>query len=409
MPNQLAEGMIVQGLEAAYEVELALGEGGFGETWAARRVDEGGAVVLKVLRLDRAGELKALELFEREAKVLAGLDHPRIPKTYEFFAWTGTKAYAPYEAPQVVEGGAPLRWVIAQARVSGSSLRQRIESKQRMRTSQVEALLRDTLEVLEYLHGLNPPVVHRDIKPGNVVVDDQGRAHLVDFGAIQDRLRRESTVGSTSVGTFGYLPMEQMMGQARAASDLYALGMTVLVAASHREPEDLPIDDATAKVDLASLALALGPKTLAVLDRMIEPIVGQRISSARECISILDGETPAPLIRWSQGDALVEMSERQGAVVTRGEPERRLSWLWKMSAGGGGLAAGLVYLVFFNSFSETELIEVSVLWLAPVAFGLAGHLAELNERPNPVASALLWAGLSVGALILFIFGIFPAL
>jgi serine/threonine protein kinase len=408
--DQLAPGVVVQGVEANYEILSKLGGGGFGTTWAARHVDgENDELVLKVLRLDRAGELKALELFEREAKVLAGLDHPRIPKTFEFFAWDGSMAHAPYSPPQVSEGSPPLRWVMVQARVSGSSLRERIRDKTRLRASEVTRLLRDGLELLDYLHGLNPPVVHRDIKPGNLILDEEGRAHLVDFGAIQDRLRRESTVGSTSVGTFGYLPMEQMMGQARAASDLYALGITVLVVASHREPEELPMDDATAKVDLSALSLALAPKTLAVLDRMIEPIVGQRIASARECLAILDGEVEAMVLRKGGESGLAPAVPKGTASVSKRDDLHRHGWLWKMTAGGGGLAAGFIYLVFFNSFSETELIQVSTLWLAPVAFGLAGHLAELNERPNPIALALLWAGLAVGALIFFIYGIFPGL
>ena len=73
------------------------------------------------------------------------------------------------------------------------------------------------------------------------------------------------------------------------------------------------------------------------------------------------------------------------------------------------MVAGLVYLVFFDSFSETELIQLSALWLAPVAFGIAGYFSDSGGGKHPVTTAFMWAGGAVAALVLFIFGIFPAL
>lgn len=389
-------GMRILGLEAAYVVERPLGEGGFAKTLLAHREADGTAVVLKVLRLDRRPDFKALELFEREAAVLAGLSHPGIPRTFELFVWDGQRAHAPDALAGLPDGGT-LRWVMVQSLAPGRSLAQRIAARERLDTNALHDLLWRMLDVLQYLHGQHPPVIHRDITPGNVVLADDGTVTLVDFGAIRDRLRSASTVGSTSVGTFGFIPMEQMMGQARPASDLFSLAMTLVVVATHRSPESLPLDEHTGMVDLDALGLALPPTMLAALRAMLQPIVGQRAPDVTTARALLQGYVPPA--------ALVAAGPRLPAV----RAELRHPRLWATSMGAGGLAAGLVYLVFFDSFSETALIQLSSLWVAPVGFGIVGRWADRAGKPSPVATAVLGAGAAVLALVAFIYGIFPAL
>ena len=144
----------------------------------------------------------------------------------------------------------------------------------------LEALLDSLLGVLEYLHGLHPPLVHRDINPRNVVVRPDGEPVLVDFGAIQDRLRFAGQPGSTQVGSVGYMPLEQMVESAVPASDLYALGMTVLVVHTHTPPEGLPFDAATARVELDEAGRGLPPKLLRVLGQLLAPTAEARPASA---------------------------------------------------------------------------------------------------------------------------------
>ena len=102
----------------------------------------------------------------------------------------------------------------------------------------VVRLLRDAADVLDYLHGRTPPVIHRDLKPGNVLRRPDGSFAFVDFGAVRDKLRPEG--GSTVVGTFGYMAPEQFQGRALPASDVYAIGATAVAMLTGREPEDLP-------------------------------------------------------------------------------------------------------------------------------------------------------------------------
>jgi eukaryotic-like serine/threonine-protein kinase len=113
----LAPGQTIRGLRAGYTVERVLGEGGFGVAFLARR-DDGEAVVLKQLRVARMADWKALELFEREARVLAALDHPGVPRLHEFFALDGDRA----REPSALGAAADPSLVLAQAYVEGRSL-----------------------------------------------------------------------------------------------------------------------------------------------------------------------------------------------------------------------------------------------------------------------------------------------
>ena len=95
------------------------------------------------------------------------------------------------------------------------------------------------LGVLGYLHTLNPPVVHRDIKPDNVIRGEDGRLWVVDFGAVRD-FSTTMGGGSTVVGTYGYMAPEQFRGQAIPASDIYAVAATMLHLMTGRSPHELP-------------------------------------------------------------------------------------------------------------------------------------------------------------------------
>ncbi len=374
----LEKNRVLRGKKGSYRLLRSLGEGGFGETWLAEREADGHRVAVKMLSLARLSDWKALELFEREAKVLAELDHPAIPAVLDYFS------------QGIGNDAGPPTWFLVQTYVEGRSLRQMIADRARLDNAAAEALLRRLLEILNYLHSRHPPVIHRDIHPGNVILGPGGSPWLVDFGAIQDRLRGE-TGGSTTIGTFGYVPMEQLLGKARPASDLYALGMTMLVILSHREPEALPFDESSTKVRIDEAVPALSPGLKRVLDRMIEPVIGGRPTSAKEALALLDGTA---------------LEQPESVKIATKEAS---SGFWRAvgaaAIGLGGLAAGLIYIVFFNSFSETELVRISALWVAPVAFGIGVR----RGGRSPLATGLAWSGVVVGLLILFIYGVFPSL
>ncbi|MGH7713557.1 MAG: serine/threonine-protein kinase, partial [Gemmatimonadaceae bacterium] len=206
-----------------------LGAGGFAHTLLARDLRQNRSVALKVLRPRAAPDWKVYELFEREGAVLRELRHPGVPAVYEAFRadWEGTDAA-----------------FLAMEYVEGTSLEQMIAEQRHVDPAVVLDLFAELLGVLDYLHTRAPPVLHRDIKPSNVIVRTDGAPVLVDFGAVRNVFRAPDESSSTVVGTYGYMPYEQYMGQASPASDLYALAATFLHLITWRPPSDFMTDDA---------------------------------------------------------------------------------------------------------------------------------------------------------------------
>lgn len=180
---------------------------------------DGEAVILKRFALSRAPDWKAQELFLREAQVLQQLAQPGLPR---MLAWGQAESEA---------------WLIY-TWIPGQSLADKLAAGWRPETEQVLDLGRQLLELLAWLHGHAPPLVHRDVKPSNLILDPEGKLHLIDFGAVLLHLRPEG--GSTVAGTFGYMAPEQLSGRAGPGSDLYAAGATLIHLLTGLPPAELP-------------------------------------------------------------------------------------------------------------------------------------------------------------------------
>ena len=313
----IAPGKTISSPNARYLVQAERGRGGFGIAWRATRQVDGRAVVLKELRLDRLADWKAMQLFEREAQVMSELSHDAIPEYIEFFGLDSDGE------PFDIVGAEPresFTTVLVQEFIVGENLDERRRAHKRYEPSELVTLLETILEVLAYLHDLSPPVIHRDINPRNVVRSEDGDYYLVDFGAIQDRLRSGTMLGSTNVGTFGFIPPEQAMGHTKPASDLFALAMTVLVAGTGRTPEELPLDETTAKVD-DSVFPQTWPRNLTrTLDKMLEPIVGNRIATARDALKLLRRKPGSKaLVKSDAGKYMVTVSLGRTIQIGRAE------------------------------------------------------------------------------------------
>lgn len=383
-------GELLESPEDIYAIIEARGEGGFAALWVAERASDGQRVVVKELSLEKLKDWKALELFEREARALKALDHPNIPRYVEFFARTENGALDPRELSE--NPGA--RLYLVQELVPGRDIAEMIQAGASVTTQEVHDILKQALSVLEYLHGLNPALIHRDIHPRNLIVSDDGTVHLIDFGAIQHRLHFADEFGSTSVGTFGYIPLEQSMGQAKPASDLYALGMTILTLLTGRNPSEMPIVEHTGVVNLGALAVPASLRP--VILGMVQPIAGQRFQSAADALSVLANPNQA-IVRGQNTRAV------QPKVPTPLWARGLFHTFFWLSL----VAAIYIYVFSFDDFSETELVQVSGMWLLPMTFGLAGFF--FSGSKNPVSKSVLFTFLAAAMLVFFFAAIFPAL
>ena len=261
-------------LGGRYRLGPRFGHGSQGEIFLARDEKASGAdaqaneVIVK--RLTPRGTWKSFELFEREAKVLSQLRHPGVPRHV-----------ATLEEP-------PGTFNLVMQRAPGENLRDFVK---RRRLSEIE--LRDILvrclEILDYLHTRSPPIVHRDIKPSNIMrAPNTGHCSLVDFGGVLDSIREKG--GSTMVGTFGYMAPEQLHGQVVPATDLYALGATLVSLAGGVEPEDVPRKGL--RMDLKKHLPGMDPVLRDVLSEMTDPEPDKRPQRARDVVALLAKSRP---------------------------------------------------------------------------------------------------------------------
>jgi serine/threonine protein kinase len=257
----------------AYTVVRELGKGGQGRTLLVEREGEAGSrYVLKLLRLEHVDDWKQVELFEREVATLAALDHPGIPRLVDRIEEDGRTAG------------------IVQTLVEGHTLAEQIAAHGPIDAARFERILRECLDILVHLHEQVPPVLHRDINPRNVMLGPD-RTYLIDFGAV----RVGGKTDMTSVGTFGYMPPEQLIGRPVPASDMYGLGMTLVSLAERREVGDLPQDPSTGRVDAAKLLSRVEPRVRDVVLAMIEPGLGERLGDPRQALRRLDSPAVLPV------------------------------------------------------------------------------------------------------------------
>ena len=244
----------------------SLGEGAQGKTFDGVDKREGQRVAIKRFDVRGAASWKDVDLAEREARVLQSLSHPKLPRYIDRFEEDG----ALYLVMEKIEGES-----LAALRKRGATLSEK----------DVVILLRDAADVLDYLHGRTPPVIHRDLKPGNVLRRPDGTFAFVDFGAVRNKLRPEG--GSTVVGTFGYMAPEQFQGRALPGSDVYAIGATAIAMLTGREPEDLPHRGLALDVR-ASLRGRASDGLVEILEQMLDPDPDRRASRIAPLISRLD-------------------------------------------------------------------------------------------------------------------------
>lgn len=262
-------------LQERYQLQEKLGRTAAGrQTWLAKDLQLNEQVIVKLLAFSPQMQWEELKLFEREAQVLQNLSHPRIPRYRDYFSVDR-------------EAGDGLPWFgLVQDYIPGASLQELLEQGKRFTETQVKKIATQVLNILIYLHELNPPVLHRDIKPSNLILGEDEQVYLVDFGAVQDKAAFTG-VTFTVVGTSGYAPLEQFWGRAVPASDLYALGATLIHLLTGIAPADLPQKDS--RIQFAD-RVSVSPNFVSWIEKITEIAIEKRFSNVRQALSALESE-----------------------------------------------------------------------------------------------------------------------
>jgi serine/threonine protein kinase len=254
----LASGYLLDG---RYRINKVVGVGGMGRVYIANdtRLANRPVAVKEMVLGEGLQEKKAIEDFAREARVLAGLSHPGIPNLFDYFVERGSH----FLVMEYVAGGD------LQHMLDNFGAGARIEEPKVIRWA------RELLEVLDFLHAQRPPIVYRDLKPGNIMIDKNGRAMLIDFG-----IARFLPPGwrGTQIGSVGYAPPEQYLGKMEPRSDLYSLAATMHHLLSGRDPQ---LEPPFSFPVLRSLAPEVSVKTGDVVMLALEKDIDRRPESAK--------------------------------------------------------------------------------------------------------------------------------
>jgi eukaryotic-like serine/threonine-protein kinase len=210
-----------------YRIIRLIGEGAMGTVYEAEQEQPRRTVALKVIKPGLAGP-ELLRRFDRESEALARLQHPGIAQVYEAGTAEGAFGARPYFAMEFIRGESLLQY--AQARHAGT--RRRLE------------LVAEICDAVQHAHQRG--VIHRDLKPGNILVDESGHPKILDFGVARltdrdARVTRETDIGHL-VGTLAYMSPEQVLAdpmELDTRSDVYALGVILFELLSGRLPYEL--------------------------------------------------------------------------------------------------------------------------------------------------------------------------
>src|SRR5918994_4970421 len=300
-----------------YQVIDRLGSGGMADVYCATDTQLGRKVALKLLYRRFAEDPEFVERFRREASSAAGLQHPNIVQVFDRGEWDGT-------------------YYIAMEYLKGHTLKQLVREHGAMPPDLAVDIAIQVLRAAKFAHKRG--VVHRDIKPHNVILDEDGRAKVTDFGIARAGASDMTETGSI-MGTAQYLSPEQAQGQpVSPRSDLYSIGVMLYELLTGQVPFDAesPVTIALKHVseDAAppsQLNPAVSPALDAVVLRALEKDPAARFADADEFAAALMDARAQPTVVAAK-EVRLEPYPMPGEPFVEEERERSRWWLWLVLA-----------------------------------------------------------------------------
>ncbi len=312
-----------------YEITRELARGGMGVVFLARQISLNRPVALKMILAGQLANDTDVKRFYTEAEAAAGLDHPGIVPIYEVGQHEGQHYFS-------------------MGFVEGQSLAQRLADGP-LPPREAAALMVKVAEAIEYAHGRG--VIHRDLKPGNILLDRNGNPRVTDFG-LAKKVEGDSalTASGQIMGTPSYMPPEQASGnrgQVGPAADVYALGATLYALVTGRPP----FQAATA---MDTVIQVIGEEP--VPPRRLNPGVPRDVETI--CLKCLEKE---PARRYAAASDLADELRRYldgKPILARPVGQAERTWRWSKR---NRLAASLLTVVAVLTAAGTATI--TVLWL----------------------------------------------
>lgn len=262
-------------LKQRYRILATVGRGGMGAVYSAEDTALGNRkVAIKEMsyRLREQETLSAVEAFKREAHILAGLQHPNLPNIYDYFTEAG-------------------RWYLVMNFINGETLSQYMykANEGKLPVAEVLQVGIQLCTVLHYLHMQQPPIVFRDLKPGNIMRMADGHIYLIDFGIVR-HFKPGQAQDTAAFGSAGYAAPEQY-GQAQTTprSDIYSLGAVLYQLLSGYEPVATPF-------------------RLPPLQSLVPAIPAELAKLIRQMLEMDENKRPASMLEVKQGLELIATS-----------------------------------------------------------------------------------------------------
>jgi eukaryotic-like serine/threonine-protein kinase len=359
-------------LYGRYRIEAILGRGGMGAVYKA--VDENLGIHVAVKENLFTTEEYARQ-FRREATLLAALRHPNLPRVTDHFVIPGQGQY------------------LVMDYIEGEDLRSRIDRGALPTERLVVDWGRQVCEALVYLHGCQPPVIHRDIKPGNIRITPDGRALLVDFGLARVMEGAQTTTGAKAM-TPGYSPPEQY-GASRTdvRTDIYSLAATLYTLVTGSIPED-GLERALGQHTLTPIRSRnpkISPTVAETIEKALSVLPENRFQNAAEFRDSLTSHNPPSTIprEVKQAPPILPPSAEKAAAVPPPPPKKPSS------------RPGCFYWLFpfFGALAGLVLVALVIMWLAgglspsavlsAIGIGVNGPLVPQNAAAGTPPAALL--------------------